>query len=307
MLNGSEKKNKCISGVSARLKACCGRFLSACRGLGALIPGALGMLVAAAVLVSSSTAFYVTNRDTGGLNSTVGSDSVDPSIMPYALFVKTLTDAENQTYTVNVYNNSEQAALNSYDAIFNRNEFSSAYIRMPVYGVQSGDTLTFTVTANGPLSEDGTATDSSGHNQLMSQYISNIISISCANIPSTTLSPSADRDTVYAGAKSYFDSATAEEKTFVTYDPAPSARQSVGLTGKSAQISFVLDSSDYVIENGMVYVYFKIDYKYELVDAYLTALRLQLGGFKIGQAGHTEFSGILDQTFDLERIEMTVV
>jgi hypothetical protein len=126
---------------------------------------------------------------------------VDPSVLPYALFVKTWTDVENQTYQVYVYNSSEQAMLNSTTPSSTQRVFLR-YIRMPSR-VQSGDTLTFTITAKRPLSEDGTATDANGRNQLMT-------SISPTSSPSLRQHSvghpllDADRDTVYR-AKSFFD------------------------------------------------------------------------------------------------------
>jgi len=286
-----------------------------------LLPTAAMMLVIAAVLTLATYAWQVTNHETNDQAGTVTSDDVDASIMPYSLFINEQTpvlDGEGDptgeyTYEVVVFSDVDNVALNSYDAILGRNPYSSAYIRMPVYGASAGDTLTFTVSANGTLCAEKNNEPREtvgGHelNVILDQYISNIIRISCANIPTTTIAADADKDTIYHSAKEWFDENSAPNETFVTYNDRPSAKEPIVLTGKNSSVNFVLSDGNYTIEDdGMVYVYFKIDYEYDLVDAYISALRLEVGGFKIGEAGHADFSGEVENVgFDLDTIAMTI-
>ncbi len=295
-----------------------------------LLPSAVTMLVIALTLIAATYAWQVSNHETGIEASAVESDTVEPQILPYTLYIDVQTPHEDDetgeityTYEVEVFSDTDDAKLNSYDAILGKNDHSSAYVRMPAYGIASGNTVTFTLSASGTLYRTGTEGnyvyhDSPGTytqnnvtlNHLMNQYISNIIRVSCANIPLSVIAEDANKDEIYNGAKNWFaDHAdTVQSDTFVDYYDRPSPREPIVLVEKNHEIEFTLTSSDYTIESdGMVYIYFKIDYEYDLVDAYISALRLDMGGFKIGEAGHAEFSGLVeDSGFDLERIEMTI-
>ncbi len=280
------------------------------------LPAFLSMFIALSVLIASTYAWYVTNRQTLKTDAEVYSGGVDAAILPYSLFINVRSELINQQtgdydYAVQVFNDTDQAALNTYDAILGRNPYTSAYIRMPAYGVQEGSGLTFTITAAGTLNDtngNSSGVNAYGRNLLMNQFISNIIRISCANIPASVISPSADKEDVYAGAKNWFDNNLADSATFVQYSPGATSKDPVVLNSKNSTVSFSFTSNDYTIESdGMVYVYFKIDYDYPLVDAYINALRIQMGGFKIGQEGHADFTGAINPGFDLVSIQMAIL
>ncbi len=271
-----------------------------------LLLTAMVMLVLASSMVTHTFAWHVTSREAGSADGQVYSDSTEASVTPYSLYT-----CSSDGSTVTVYSSEDKVSLNSYDAILGRNDYTSVYIRMPVYGVVPGDTIKFTVTANGTLNDvngNSSGVDGSGRNILLNQYLSNIISVSCANIPESSIPADASRDTIYHNALGWFSSHSVDKGTFVNYSPGARPRDPVVLNSKSPTMYITLEDGDYTIESdGYVYVYFKIDYEYPLVDAYITALRLQMGGFKIGEAGHSEFSGTVDGIgFDLESIVMSI-
>jgi|GEM_PF-3352141 len=301
-------KNR-ISGALRLVKAKGGGALAFCRKRRALFAPVVTMAVILAVLIGATMAWNVTVTRTYGGDSSVSSDSAAAAIMPYVVFVQQRND-DGSGGTVVTYSQDDTVMLNSYDAIMGRNDCTSAYIRMPVYGIEPGSDLTFTVTSTGTLANGQNATGTETingrvRNLLMDQYLSNILEISCMNIPTTVIAEDASKETIYAGAKSAF-TASAQADTFVNYTAPVGNEKTVRLTDKDDAITFTLTSDDYVIENGFVYVYFKLDYKYELVDAFIMALRMQLGGFKIGEAGHAEFTGLVNPGYDLNEIIMTV-
>jgi hypothetical protein len=287
-----------------------GKGASRAKGLGMLCLLAVLLLVAAGVNMIPTFAWHVTNREAGDESGSVRSDSVEASVLPYSLYINEDDGAGN--FSVHVYSSNDQAALNSYDAILGRNDYTSAYIHMPLYGVAAGDTLAFTITANGTLANGSNATGvgNNGRNLLLEQYLSNIINLSCGCIPSSTLSATADKETVYSSARSWFEAnaASVAKGTFVNYSPGARPGDPVVLNSKSSTMVLRLEPGDYTIEsNGQVHVYFRIDYDYPLVDAYISALRLQMGGFKIGEEGHAEFTGVITAgNFDLVSIEMDI-
>ena len=119
----------------------------------------------------------------------------------------------------------------------------------------------------------------------------------------------AAKDTIYNRAKTWFSENSAPSDTFVKYGDRPNLREPVILQRKDLEIALTLAPGNYTVEeNGMIYVYFKIDYEYDLVDAYISALRLEQGGFKIGEEGHAIFTGEIENGggYDLQRITMTV-
>ncbi len=292
-----------ISSVENKAASSRGSVFSA-RRIPALVFMALLLVAIAGTFFVPTFSWTFTNREAGNENGALTSDTTDSAILPYSLYIK-----QDDT-TVNVYTNTDSAAMNSYDSILGRNDYSSAYIVMPVYGVSAGNNITFTITANGALNQNGNAsgTDGNGKNILMEQYLSNIIYISCANITASNLSPDSTKLAMYNGAKSWFDTHSASTATFVQYSAPANSNDPVVLNSKNTTVSFSFPSGSYTIEsNGMVYIYFKIDYKYELVDAYVDALRRSLGGFKLGEAGHAEFTGLISgQVYDLVSIDMLV-
>ncbi len=294
----SDKKNgnNRIAGARLRLKAICGSVINACRPYRVPIIAAAAVLVTAIAVVSVTTSWFETNRKDVTRGESVTSDMVDPSVLPYTLYIK-----DRATAAVSHYTSTQNAVLNSYDAILggDSNAWTSAYIRMPVYGILPGDSLSFTVTCTAPLyvTEDNVT-----H---INESISNFIEIRCANIPASTLAADAAETTVYDGALAWFRNNSAQEGAFVQYHTPANAdpRDPVQLDSKSTSITFQFADGTYTIEeDGMVYIYFMIDYDYNLVDAYLHELRGRLGGFKLNEAGHAEFAGLND----LERIQMTV-
>jgi len=312
-MNDTEKReNNRIKGVFPRF----GAFLGRWRGV---IGSGLAILIILVVFISASMAWNLTNKQTYDADGTVESDGVNASVLPYSLYVKHQTvSGDNVTYNVQVYSSGDGAELNSYDAIMGRNDYTSAYIRMPVYGVPEGSTLTFTVTCTGSIGtndEDGVnSTDNVTNNILMAQYLSNIIEVSCANIRSSVISTSASKEDVYTNALNWFsDSANAsaiKSGTFVQYreNTGTGRNKTAFLSGKNPTVTFTLAPGDYAVEDdGMVYVYFKLDYKYELVDAYITALRLTQGGFKLNESGHADFTGTVENVgFDLSTIALEI-
>lgn len=272
----------------------------------------IAVLFVVAAIPAAKT-WYAYNRADKGTSEGVTSAEVAAGAMPYMLYVaRPQTDHIDQIDHIDIYSSSDAAQLNTFDAIFGgvHNMYTSAYVRMPIYGVPAGKSVKFTVTCQ---------SDYLNSQSEIEKYISNIIQMSCAVIPTSVIAENATATQIYTDAKSYFQTSAASltEICFVDYSVTTvNGKKTVSVTGKKTEgtekgISFTIPANQIQLVNDKAYVYFKIDYNEDLVYHYIRTSLWGTGGFKLGQTAEDDFSGTISSgspmVFDLKDITMTVL
>ena len=264
-------------------------------------------------MIPATRTWYVRVTENQSNGEGVTSAGVNMGAMPYVLYVaRPRTDAITQIDHVDVYTNTSQAILNTYDAIFggDHNKYTSAYVRMPVYGIPSGKDLKLTVTCQADYLDAQVS---------IARYISNVIQVSCAVIPTSVIPENANSTEIYVGALTYFqnNAASLTPKSFVDYTvTSVNGVKNANVTGKKMEgtekgISFTIPSSQIQMTNDKAYIYFKIDYNEDLVYHYIRNSLWGKGGFKIGETAADGFAGTITDgntiTYDLQDVTITVL
>ena len=272
-----------------------------CRSFRVLFLSAAVLCLVFMVLIIPSSSWEADNRDVYYTGSGVLSEQIGPVLTPYTVFQRSGQTVSTIQISDQLQPASRQNAallqLSPYDAILGENQDTAVFFRIPVYGVSSGDSFTLSVTCNGSLNAQGNHVGAQdGVNLLMDSYLSNLVGISCGVIPLSTIPSDATPETVYQSAAAFFSAVTPQ--SFVSMSGSTIVR-------KDSQISFQV--SGFTPENGMIYVYLKLDYRYELVDAYLTALRRSQPS--ANRSDSISFSGLVSSAepivYDLGQILLT--
>ncbi len=273
----------------------------------------IAVLFVAAAIPATKT-WYAYNRAGKGAGDGVTSAEVAAGAMPYMLYVARPQAAPDidQIDHVDIYSSSDAAQLNTFDAIFGgvHNMYTSAYVRMPIYGVPAGKNVKFTVTCQ---------SDYLNSQSEIEKYISNIIQMSCTVIPTSVIAENATARQIYEDAMTYFqnNAASLAEVSFVDYTvTTQNGGKQVSVTGKKTEgtekgISFTIPANQIQMVNDKAYVYFKIDYNEDLVYHYIRTSLWGTGGFKLGQTAEDDFAGTISSgspmVYDLKDITMTIL
>lgn len=272
----------------------------------------IAVLLVLILLIPMTKTWYAKIRESLAAGNEVKSAEASAGAMPYTLYVaRPSTNPITSIDHVEVYTNSGSARLNTFDAIFggDHNMYTSAYIRVPIFGIPSGKSIKMTITCQSTYKD---AQDE------IQKYISNFIDVSCAVIPTSVIAENATPTQIYSGAKNYFDTNAASITTtsFVNYSvTTTNGNKVVNATGKKLEgsekgISFTIPSNQIQLVNDKAYVYFKIDYNEDLIYHYIRTNLWGKGGFKLGETAADDFAGTISGgnpiTYDLKEIKMTI-
>lgn len=274
---------------------------------------AFALLLTMIAIIPSTRSWYARILENQTTGEGVTSANVASGALPYVLYVaRPRADAITQIDHVDVYTNSTEAALNTFDAIFggDHNEYTAAYLRMPIYGIPEGKSIKLTVTCQ---------SDYLNSQNQIEKYISNIIQMSCAVIPTNVIPENASAAEIYSGAHAYFqnNAASLTEKAFVNYSVSGvNGIKTISVTGKNMEgtdkgISFTIPANQIQLTNDRAYVYFKIDYNEDLVYHYIRNSLWGKNGFKLGETAADGFAGTISagdpMIYDLRDVTLTVM
>lgn len=273
----------------------------------------IALLLTVTFLIPATKTWFAWIRESNAAGNGVTSAEVAAGAMPYVLYLaRPKTNPITEIDHVEVYTNASDARLNTFDAIFggDNNAYTSAYVRMPVYGIPEGKNIQLTVTCQSDYEN--------GQHEIQ-KYVSNVIQMSCAVIPTSVIAENATSEQIYVGAKNYFqtNAASIPSDSFVNYTvTTTNGKKSINVTGKKTVgaekgISFTIPANQIQLVNGKAYVYFKIDYNEDLIYHFVRTALWGKGGFKLGETAADDFAGTIasgdPMTYDLKEIKMTII
>lgn len=248
-------------------------------------------LVVLLVIVGTTMAWISVNRLTGDNDLEVTSESTGLLVKGYNIY-RSLWDETSASYIAYDVTNLP-FALNDYDAVFGRNEYSPAYICIHLTGdaLQAGKTLNFRLTRENTSPEpNGLATTQNGlfdPSNEVADYLSNIVHQSVALIPA--LSGETNPQTVYTTANDPQQTWNGDASFASTQADANGKTQTVSKNADSGVASVTLTAS------GDVDVYLKLDYREDLVMGYINSHRGLNTVLRLDKTLVYEFTGDLTQ------------
>lgn len=238
---------------------------------------ALVCLVAVAVTVSGTFAWYITSRRTDASLQAVTSEEGGAIVCgPYTVYLKTTDTSGAPVYQVyNALN--DEIVLNAYDSVFGENEDTAIIMKIPVTGtsLDGGSDLLLTLSrANREeFSSDefgllANAADSGNHVEAgkIIKYLTNIASFRFQLIPA--LNGETNAGTIYETARAEFDKGT-EAHAFVSWTRN---QKTYTVTKDKNQLSWDIPAagiSAAKTADGALNLYVEINYDANLVAAYL--------------------------------------
>ncbi|MBR3641561.1 MAG: hypothetical protein IKN53_05990, partial [Oscillibacter sp.] len=243
-------------------------------------------------ITGSTSAWISINRTAAQHELQIVSDSADLMLADVNIYRSIWNESTNQYEYRDV--TMQPFQLNDYDAIFNMNEYSPAYIRIHLTGdaLHAGNEILFTLYRQNTSPEpNGTATTQNGlyegNTDAIAAYLSNIVEARLAAIPS--LNNATDPAVIYPAANS---SSIVWSNADYLATPGKSAQGRSIITAKSPQTTGLRYT---MTQEGEATVFLRLDYCEDLVMAYLNTHRNDFAVTRLDKTLVFEFTGDLAQ------------
>lgn len=298
----TNEKNANPANIAAMQKEFTKRLVSLCL---------VTLICAVTVFAYLSRAWFSNNEKTQDGTSMVASEvPEDVLIDGYTVYkrenVEQADGSMTKKYTVTTSDSLNDVDMLPFDSVFGRNENTPLIVRIPVSGkaVDGHTALLLTLDREDteelkPYCDDGfglhaNATDAALHieNGKIINYLSNIAQIKFAVIKE--LNDATQAGEIYDTALTYFENQVPAAKTY-----AEQTRNGKVYTVVKNTNSLLWNlpsdyGTDYLTDDGHLYIYVEIDYEEHLVAAYLQNHESNFAIGKLGQTQMLEFIGDLD-------------
>lgn len=271
---------------------------------------ALVCLVAVAVTVSGTFAWYITSRRTDAALQVITSEEGSAIVCgQYTVYLKTTDASGNPVYQVfNALD--EKVTLKEFDSVFGENEDTAIIMKIPVSGtsLNNGSNLLLTLSranrgvlegysdANGLFSNATNEADKVEKDKIL-RYLTNIASFRFSLIPA--LNGVTDPGTIYETAKTEFSKSAEVQFASASWIQD---QKTYTVTKDTNQLIWDIPAADIssAVSEGVLNLYVEIDYDKTLIAAYLQDHSTNFVARKLGVTEMLEFIG------DLAKAEIAV-